>query len=373
MGLTKEADGLLKSRKQIPNNKPTKHYTFMKRLFVLLFGCALSVAMMAQKQELPQTIQGCSLGSTTQDDAVYILLEQGLDVLSDSSKITVRGDMNFEGFSFNSATFTFVNNRLFYVIAAQMCIAPDCVEIAKKEIHLINSKYNQLGDGTQEAILQDFVKNFFNNEKPYTAKFDNRTYLASIVYDDGVALCLINYNDYKIAAEFKSILQDLDPKNKVTGVAGVEFGKPYSQIRPQFNYKFGTPLEENSHEISYSNATIGGHRYDIASFYFAINPDTKLNCLVAAKLSNSFHSWERDKAYEVYNTIVSQFSRKYQNTHEGEFEGNGKFCQMGMVQDDHYPIFISMEKSLSRGGEWRWYVTVSYFSYRLTSIYDDEI
>ena len=113
---------------------------------------------------------------------------------------------------------------------------------------------------------------------------------------------------------------------------------------------------------------IGGSIYDYATFYFL--PDKGL---VSVNLSRVFQSWQEEDAKEFYESAVAQYKSKYTNLHQNK-EEDYAFC--GAYTDDYKdmpPIVISRKKSLSRGGEMKYYVDINYFLKRLSGLYNDEI
>lgn len=149
---------------------------------------------------------------------------------------------------------------------------------------------------------------------------------------------------------------DYDIDYKVTSVAGVKFGAPEYSVKSELRSRLGYNNKDFGSYITYFEPTIGGTTYNFGDFYFA---DGKF---VAAELTKVFPLSQFQKAKDFRDMVALQYGMKYENIHS-KIDNNGyKYYVCGMVEDDRYPILISLLKGKSNDGKIRYYVTVEYYS-----------
>lgn len=159
-------------------------------------------------------------------------------------------------------------------------------------------------------------------------------------------------------------------ENKVYGVAGVKFGDSMESVRKIISSKADKLLESDSHSLTYYKVKIGGMTYDYAIFYFSGTQG-----LVSVNMESSFYSWRKEEALLAFESVKTQYSRKYTNFSVIQDKRDEKVCVCGAFIDgyDYVPIIITFQKSLSRGGDMMYYVQVDYYYDRRDKMYDDEI
>lgn len=163
---------------------------------------------------------------------------------------------------------------------------------------------------------------------------------------------------------------DFDDRFKVTSVAGVSFGtsrsSALSALRSRFNYN---DVDEGNCVTFYDDVSIGGVNYNYARFYF--NNDK----LVAASLVKYFSIKNFQAAKNLRDRIAGQYLMKYRNMYSNTDHNGIKFYQCGRVDLMlfRYPIAIYITKSKGRDGIMRYYVTVDYYSYKMSSALNEDI
>lgn len=159
-------------------------------------------------------------------------------------------------------------------------------------------------------------------------------------------------------------------KNKVYGVAGVKFGDSKQSVKSVILSKSKGINSEDSHCITFHDTSIGGRVYDYANFFF-----TEEKGLVSVRLECGFDDGYKEEALMRLDKIKEQYSRKYGNLNQFRDEEELKAYECGAFIEgyDYRPIVIVFERSLSVGGEIRYYVLVDYYNQNRVGLYDDEI
>jgi hypothetical protein len=159
-------------------------------------------------------------------------------------------------------------------------------------------------------------------------------------------------------------------KNKVYGVAGVKFGDSKQSVKNVILTKSDGISSEDSHCITFCKVSVGGRKYDYAEFYF-----TEERGLVSVDLQCGFDEPYKEEALERFDNVLSQFERKYGNIrcYYAEEDYTAYDCGAYIEGYPYRPIDISFQRSLSVGGEFRYYIHVQYYQQNVVGIYDDEI
>ena len=176
----------------------------------------------------------------------------------------------------------------------------------------------------------------------------------------------------RLANEFNALLfgkigPNHDEKNKVTSIAGVRFGETRTNTINAFKQR-GTFLKSEDKITYFSNVNFGGSTYNMATLFFQYNSKRFDMTLAAAKFEKNFYEWP----------VVSQFQGKYTNCTVLKDEEDYKAMVCGMLDDSYEdgkmpPIIVSFELGVSRGGDKFYYVSVSYFGYRMSNVASDDI
>ena len=161
---------------------------------------------------------------------------------------------------------------------------------------------------------------------------------------------------------------DFDDKYEVASVVGLPFGVSRSLALSTLHSRFGYEDRDEGNCVTFSdNVSVGGINYSYASFFFY---DDKL---VAASLVKYFSVKNFQMARDFRDQIAKQYPMKYKNL-KWHVDKNGIKCYVGGKLDFiWYPINIFISKEKGRDGIMRYYVTVNYFSHRISSALNEDI
>lgn len=364
----------------------------MKRYLLLILLAAAVVGAKAETM-LPRHLGGNILGKTTRSMVVQRMTSQGAKLSDyDEAKLVYDGAFDLNGYTMNRLAMGFANDTL-----TRVTYVDTLINEHHEKWQAFKDRQCSMYAGAKKAE-DDFLANLLSDtlaaqegieKEAIWGRVDGKTIM--FLYDangEGIITILdlerlwnmffATLTEEQIEELAKELAKmegdaDYDEANKVTAVAGCKFGAAKTDVRTQLIKKFGNPTSEDEHEMFYKKVTIGGQLYDMAIFYFMYNPATKRQEFVAASLQQSYYEWEDEKAREQFSITSSQYGRKYTNENKKTDKYNEKNYLYGMLEDDYYPICVSMEKSLTKGGDMRWFVVVNYFTHKLVSLYDDEI
>lgn len=345
----------------------------------------MSLTILAQK-EIKREFPTGTLGVTTRTEAIQNMLATGASIIEFSDSIvTFEGTFPTQECTMNVCRVMFLDNKIFSIMLSDTAGMQHPENYAKLEKG-VKADYGQTGkDGMEDLmiglmILQMKSQADSTAEMDIWSRVDEKTAFLLIKGENGFGMmyldkdAMFNTMVSKMAETLGATGPDYDEANAVKAVAGITFGGAKTDVRAQLIRKYGTPFSDKEHEIQYSRITIGGNDYDFASFYFTYNPETKRNEFVAAVFQKSYYSFQEEEASHFFDAVTGQYARKYTNESRKKENRGEKFYTYGMVdKDGYYPISVSLEKSLSKGGDMRMYIVVSYFQYKLASLYNDEI
>lgn len=349
----------------------------MKRL-VFFLSAILTAGVISAKVSIPQNFNGIQLGSSTRNEVDRILTSNNLVFSaedSDTTNIVYQGTFRHEDMDFESIILRFQMDTVVFIGFVAKCDSA-CSDFARPFIQHIHTKYDALAypDSSLSYSLITSDADSLHFEK-WGRKDDNS--LIITMHNDAVCICV--YFAEKRSQEmmtdmlfrlYLSSNPNFSDENKVYGVAGVKFGDSMESVRKIISSKADKLLESDSHSLTYSKVKIGGMTYDYALFYFSGTQG-----LVSVNMQNSFYSWQKEEALLAFESVKSQYSRKYTNFSVIEDKVDEKVCTCGAYIDgyDYVPIIITFQKSLSRGGDIMYYVQVDYYHARRNGMYDDEI
>lgn len=158
---------------------------------------------------------------------------------------------------------------------------------------------------------------------------------------------------------------DYDIDYKVTSVAGVKFGESEYSVKSDLQSHLGYNNKDFGAYIEYYEPTIGGINFTFGDFYFANKK------LAAAELTKIFPLNQFQKAKDFRDMVALQYGSKYANIHSNIDRNGYRYYVCGMVEDDRYPIVISIIKGEGKDGKTRYYVMVNY--YNVTEALNDDI
>jgi hypothetical protein len=349
----------------------------MKRLFIILAAVCMAVSGMAGVT-IPQNIYGLRLGKSTKQEVHQILTAKGLELYRDeidSVDYVYRGTCMHEGMEFSGIVTRYMGDTLFYIGFAAKCDSL-CDDFGKAFLQRIHSKYDQLQPGDSAIHYALFTAEADSSGLYKWGRTDGNTLIVTL-HNDTTCMCwyfadsfMFSYMLNQFLEYYKAEDPNYSEENKVTGVAGVKFGDSREIVRKVITAKAEQLLESDMYSLNFYKVKIGGLTYDYATFYFAPGKG-----LISVNLQSSFYSWQEEEAEMVYEGLTTQYGRKYTNLKVLADEPEEKASACGAYVDDYdyLPIIISLRKSLSRGGDIRYYVQVDYYSARRESMYDDEI
>ncbi len=350
----------------------------MKRLFFIIFLSLPTIGMLAQNVRISPTVCGLTVGETTTNGQTLaqwddLIQHEGMKRLisSSASDQVYYGDFVVEGFHLSLMHIELINDTIYKISFYEKSPYADCWDAYKDIAFRMRDKYAELENLTKPDTL-------VNDSAVMLFKTDGKTRLLFAAYPDQITYELTNehFNDIylqKLYEEFNSLFTgktgpDYDEKNKVTSVAGVNFGDSKENVKRVISAKSDRLLQSDEYSLNFYKVRVGGTTYEYAKFYFK-----KGEGLVSVNLQQPFRSWRKEEALMMYENTKSVYQRKYTNYRDvvDEDENKGGVC--GAYEDGYMPIIISFTKSLSQGGDIMYYVQVDYFHNRIATLYDNDI
>ncbi len=351
-------------RQQQQNDKNT---SIMKHTIILI--SVLLTACLAHAQQIPTEFLGLKMGKTTLAEAIAILEKQGftpygneLGGLVLKEKVTIEGIeadgafINFDGEDGGLALFGLMDS-----------CASDNDAKCQKLVATFQSKYQKLKD-IPEALIALLSESGLDMTFG-KVDLETNTLIYTTANDNGLIMVAYHYN--KKACSYVRGL--FDPANEVTSVSGCKFGDSRSNVSQHLRRRFGAPIKDDDYNMSFANVEIGGTLYDAAFFYFKRNPKTARVEFVSAEFQKQFFITDEEEAKALYGNLVSQYGKKYTNIISDVTDDGMLYSACGSSKEYPLPILISVGKSLSRGGDMYYYVTVDYFPEAIKDLYDDDI
>ena len=122
----------------------------------------------------------------------------------------------------------------------------------------------------------------------------------------------------------------------------------------------------------------GGSYFNSAELYFQYDSKQREMVFAAARFEKNFYEWKKEEAEMMYESIVNKYKKKYTNCIVLKDEEDLKGIVCGTAEEDYTdgympPILITFELGISRGGEKFYYITVSYFEYRMNNAANNDI
>lgn len=362
----------------------------MKRVYLFAIAMVSALSMLAETS-VQNTFFGCTLGKSTSKEVEAAMVSQGLNlvdrldstIVGENSTYEMRfsmydyeGKYDHEGQTFHSIRVSFLNDTFFAILMQDSC-NDNCTQYSEIVQEKLNKKYGRLEIADSTLLFQQITDSAeFSGIKTWS-RHDEHTMVMTSLSDTVFGCSYINEDTYynllfsglrQLVDEFNN-LPDYCEKNKVYGVAGVKFGDDRETVRRTIGTKSDRLLDSDTHMLQYYETKIGGTTYEYATFYFIQGK------LVSVYLQEPFYSWKKEEALMFFESVKSQYERRYSNFKVFTDEEDDKFCACGAFVDDYdyRPITISFEKSLSKGGDIMYYIIVSYYGMKKRNLYDDEI
>lgn len=177
-----------------------------------------------------------------------------------------------------------------------------------------------------------------------------------------------------VAQDMPADNPNTDPKNKVTGVAGVQFGDSKAKAKRILNSRSQRIYSLDRNKLDCYNIEIGGFCYNHATFDFEPGKG-----LVSVYMEISTPTWKKEEAIMLYRAIVYSYAAKYSNLVELADGEDAKVSVCGAFDENYFPgmgirpITIFFQKGMSRDGNMFYYIVVSYFGSRNSTPPHDDI
>ena len=344
----------------------------MKRLF-LLFSTVLIATSAIAETVIQNTFIGLKLGKASKTEVLNMLSLKGFELQSDTGDTYVyNGNWQIEGVPVNRVVASFLEDTLSMIAFGHKSCMNNCDSLELIIETNIESKYGMLQSGDSSFFLTFYALKLDSLYKKQWSRMDDKTTFLYAKSDSGYITCYLaeRYIWNKLLQTLNSLSSDYAEENKVTGVAGVKFGDSKESVRRVILAKAQQLLESDAHSLNYYKVKIGGMTYDYATFYFTPNEG-----LIAVNMQCSFYSWRKEEALMAYENVISQYRRKYTNFKvvKDEFDEKSSVCGAFTDGYEYLPIYITFQKSLSKGGDMMYYVQVDYYLNRISNLYDDEI
>jgi len=346
----------------------------MKKLFFIL-AAVLMAANMWAANTIQDTFMGLKLGQASQREVRDVLSSKGFELLADSGGVLAyRGNWKVEGVPVNNVVANFYDGTLAMIVVAKNC-EDKCDSLQQILETNLDKKYGSLQSGDSSICLSIFSTGVVYPDMKRWTKMDKST--AFMYAKSDTAFILLYVAEKFVVDQFTEVLNaasktspDYAEENKVTGVAGVKFGDEKESVRKVITAKAQEFIASDAHSLNFYKVKIGGITYDYVTFYFAAGKG-----LVSVNMQRAFHSWQQEEARMAYENTINQFSHKYSNLKVLQDDPDEKLSTCGAFIDgyDYKPIIITLQKSLSKGGDIMYYVQVDYYYSRRENLYDDEI
>lgn len=351
----------------------------MKKLLSVVVAL-FTISTMVANITIPTKFDGIVLGYSTSKEVNEILLSKGLQLstevvdsmVSEVHEATYLGEYIHEKMRFDGVVARYMNDTITHLNFVGYCDSA-CIDYAKSFIKKLHSKYEDL----ESADSTLYVMKATENAEGFTSwsREDEESIVLTLQND---SMCICSYFAEKrmleiginlVYEKLNHLWPESAEENKVYGVGGVKFGDSKASVKSVIYSKSSQLVEEDAHSILFTDVKIGGVTYDFARFYFSSDQ------LVSVNLQNAFYSWRKEEALMKFESIKSQYGRKYTNMTLLKDEEDLKGYNCGAYIDgyDYLPILISFQKLLSKGGEIMYYVQVDYYHHRTDNLYDDEI
>lgn len=150
--------------------------------------------------------------------------------------------------------------------------------------------------------------------------------------------------------------------NDMPKVCGIPFGSSYGFVEQELTKRFGEKsVYSDRNEIKYFDFHMGNYVFDSAKFCFEYDNDGASYFNYATFHAN-YSLEEYDKAKDMRNSLYQTLVRKYGLVSMLE-DKNGEpmyFCGMHPFIAERSLIILYLVKEQSVGGEWFYYVILSY-------------
>lgn len=351
----------------------------MKHFLTILLLAATTLAFGAEK--ICTTYAHATLGETTRGELMTYYFKNGdyktsLLTSSESSQ-TYHGDFVVDSLHFHTFVAEFYNDTVYRITFFESSLNSDNTQLYADFLRREKIKYKDL----TAVDTSSFIQAIPEEERHIVWRTDGVSEVT--VFDRGYEVSFEVHNKRLSSLAFYKSMENIlntpnnDPKNKVTGVAGLQFGDTKVKIENKLYGKW-QKIVVDEHSTMYNDVSVGGCLYNNFVLYYKYDETQKTQVLVSANLQKRFRTWQDKEAKEFYEMVCNIYKNKYSNFNVVKNEDEYKLAVCGMYTQDYKngeypPIFITYEKSLSKGGDWYYFIVVNYFGMNVDNLYDDEI
>lgn len=360
----------------------------MKKSVVIIALFFIIVQVFGQ-MKIERSYCGLTIGKTTKLETLS-LIECSRDsmipfpVCVDENSFVYRGIFTVDGFDFSYIVAHYSNDTLYKLDFEECCRNANIKDVIKTFMKTELEKYSVLKDQFDSEFSMDSFYIEYDFPIPIN-KTDDDTYISILGNDYFVSYTVEDkaISD-RISSEFvnkinSSFDANYSGENRVIGVGGLTFGESKETAMQKFLER-GTLLESLDYESSYKKVSVGGVIYDYAVLYFSSenNNNNNQRKLISVTLQKLYPLYQFDLALQMYQSICDTYQQKYTNGKELLNQKDSRMSGYGMLSADYaegklYPIGITLQKSMSKGGSQYYYVTVSYFIDKIATIHNDDI
>lgn len=347
---------------------------------ILVFTTLLVGMSLTANAKIQDTYKDITIGKTTYWDLLgnSPKSEEGFltwTVNRTHEKIIYWGKYLVDDIYMHSLIVELLNDTVYKLTFDDACFNIDNSAFYKNWFAKEREKYAQYirTDTTKyDSIIPD-------EEKHYIQKSDGFLEVSASASDYGARIVFANPEMEKRAMEkevdelVKEFSKMYNPDDVVKGVAGVKFGDNEETVKKAISRKSSAFLSDKDHCLTYLNTALGGTTFDYSNFYFKQGKG-----LVSVSMYKAFPTYKKKQAEEIYENIVSLYRGKYSNVREVNNEEDDKFTACGepdsqITDETTPPIWIKLEKSVSKGGDYMYYVKVDYYIANTLNLYNEDI
>lgn len=324
---------------------------------------------------------GNKLGGTSRADFLMKMSLLGAKVTDyNDAAISFSGDFELNDYHFSTLNAVFLKDTLCSVMFLDSVLIDKILPASNFKASL-KSKYQSIAKTAKDDFLMTMMVDSLQRQSELDStqiwsRVDDKTAVILLDGDTGFGVMYIDQIAMwsqmvdAFADAFGGVGPDFDEANAVKGVAGVKFGDDIATVRKAISPKAKMLIDSDSHTLMYRDIKVGGMTYDFGTFYFAQGKG-----LVAVNFQDAFYSWKKEEAMMAYEGVISSYQRKYSNLKVVKDDTDDKLATCGAYDKDYDypPIVISLNKSLSKGGDIMYYVMVSYYEMKRSTLFDDEI
>ena len=347
---------------------------------ILVFTTLLVGLSLTANAKIQDTYVGITIGKTTywdlfgqspkSEDGVFTW-----SVNSSREKIVYWGKYLVDDIYMHSLVVEMLNDTVYKLTFDDACFNIDNSAFYTKWLTKEQDRYAQYAR-TDTSQLDKIIP---DEEKHYIQKSDGFLEVSASASEYGARLVFLIPEMQKRAIEkeveeiFKGFGKTSNPADIVTGVAGVKFGDNEETVRKVIYRRSSTFLSDEDHCLTYLNTSLGGTTFDYSHFYFRAGKG-----LVAVSMYKAYPTYKKREAEQVYENITALYKDKYSNMLVVRNDADDKLSVCGEPSDKITdqttpPIWISLQKSVSKGGDFLYYVKVDYYISNISHLYDDDI